>query len=183
MSAQSTGAALAANDPTETVVVAIPPPPPPPEDGGHGRNGGGHKGGISQTTEHLLIAAGSIGTKGILNSRYVKLTRTGATIILVMIVLAIYTMRKRGLTLAQAIKQGRHQVTRRGPPPPPKYQASWDAKQSFSNEFGALRNNTVTPPQAAMARSGSFASQRPPMALGRSDRCVPWHNYPILRVQ
>ncbi|KAL1596334.1 hypothetical protein SLS60_008979 [Paraconiothyrium brasiliense] len=150
--AQSTGGALAANDPTATVVVAI--PPPPPEDGSHGKDGGGgHKGGISQTTEHLLIAAGSI----------------GATIIIVMIVLAIYTMRKRGLTLAQAIKQGKHQVTRRGPPPPPKFQGDWDAKQSFSNEYGALRNNTVTPPQAAMARSGSFSSQRPPMALGRSD--------------
>jgi hypothetical protein len=36
-----------ANYPTETVVIAIPSP--------H------HSGGISQTTEHLLIAAGSIG--------------------------------------------------------------------------------------------------------------------------
>jgi hypothetical protein len=51
----STPGALAANDPGETVVVAIPPPPRPHHDGG---GGGGH---ISQTTEHLLIAAGSIG--------------------------------------------------------------------------------------------------------------------------
>ncbi|KAF2440161.1 hypothetical protein P171DRAFT_119229 [Karstenula rhodostoma CBS 690.94] len=150
--AQPTGGALAASDPTATVVVAI---PPPPRDGdGDGRPGGRpHQGGISQTTEHLLIAAGSI----------------GATIILAMIVLAIYTMRKRGLSLTQAIKQGKYQVTRRGPPPPPKYQPSWDAKQSFSNDYGSLRRNTVTPPQAAMARSGSFSSQRPLMALGRSD--------------
>ncbi|KAF9732443.1 hypothetical protein PMIN02_009677 [Paraphaeosphaeria minitans] len=149
--AQSTGGALAANHPAATAVVAA----PPPRDGGMDGNpdGGPHKGGISQTTEHLLIAAGSI----------------GATIVLVMIVLAIYTMRKRGLTLAQAIKQGKHQVTRRGPPPPPKSQPSWDAKQSFSNDYGALRKNTVTPPQAALSRSGSPSSQTGPIALGRSD--------------
>jgi hypothetical protein len=50
---QATPTALADNDPTETVVVAIPPPLPSPH-----YNRGGH---ISQTTEHLLIAAGSIG--------------------------------------------------------------------------------------------------------------------------
>lgn len=101
-----------------------------------------------------------------------RLTRTGATIILVMIVLAIYTMRKRGITLAQAFKQGRHQVTGRGPPPPPKYQPNWDAKQSFNNDYGSLRQNTITPPQAAMARSASLKSQRPPLTLDRSDRYV-----------
>jgi hypothetical protein len=52
---QSTPTALADNEPAETVLVAVPPPPPP-----H-RNPGGH---ISQTTEHLLIAAGSIGKRG-----------------------------------------------------------------------------------------------------------------------
>lgn len=52
---QATVGALADNDPTETVVVSLQPPPKPPhhEGGGNGR--------ISQTTEHLLIAAGSIG--------------------------------------------------------------------------------------------------------------------------
>jgi hypothetical protein len=45
---------LADTDPTETVVVSIRPPPPPP----YHNSGGGR---ISQTTEHLLIAAGSIG--------------------------------------------------------------------------------------------------------------------------
>lgn len=52
MTLAPSGTALAASseNPTETVVVTIPPPPP------H------HKYGISQTTEHLLIAAASIGT-------------------------------------------------------------------------------------------------------------------------
>lgn len=59
MGSQATGA-LAANDPTATVVVALPPPP----HDGDGR-GDGPRGGISQTTEHLLIAAGSIGKRGI----------------------------------------------------------------------------------------------------------------------
>ncbi|KAF2688306.1 hypothetical protein K458DRAFT_440015 [Lentithecium fluviatile CBS 122367] len=135
------GAALADEDPTETVVVAISPPPPPPP------HGGGHRG-ISPTTQHLLIAAGSI----------------GATIIIVMIIMAIYTMRKRGLTLSEAVKQGRNQVTRRGPPPPPKaYRDDWEAK----NERISQRN--ITPPPAAMARTGSFSSQRPLMALERND--------------
>jgi hypothetical protein len=49
---QAKPTALADNDPAETVVVAIPPPPRPHDDG---------RGHISQTTEHLLIAAGSIG--------------------------------------------------------------------------------------------------------------------------
>jgi hypothetical protein len=51
---QATGGALAAEGPTETVVVTF-SPPPRPEQGAPPRRG------ISQTTEHLLIAAGSIG--------------------------------------------------------------------------------------------------------------------------
>jgi hypothetical protein len=74
MGAQSTGGALAANDPTATVVVAI----PPPRDGngdGEGRGGGGpHKSGISQTTEHLLIAAGSIGMERVHCGSSLRLT-------------------------------------------------------------------------------------------------------------
>jgi hypothetical protein len=46
----TTTPAFAENDPTETIVIAMPPPKP------H------HDRPISQTTEHLLIAAGSIGT-------------------------------------------------------------------------------------------------------------------------
>lgn len=51
---RASAGALADNDPTETIVVSLQPPPKPHHDGsGNGR--------ISQTTEHLLIAAGSIG--------------------------------------------------------------------------------------------------------------------------
>ena len=53
----STADALADNDPTETVIVALPPPEKPPH---HDRDGR-----ISQTTEHLLIAAGSIGMRSL----------------------------------------------------------------------------------------------------------------------
>jgi hypothetical protein len=51
------GAALAANedDPTETVVVAISPPPSATASPQAGTRA------ISETTQHLLIAAGSIG--------------------------------------------------------------------------------------------------------------------------
>lgn len=49
--AQATGVALGAESPTETIVVNVPPPPPPKP----------HHSGMSPTTEHLLIAAGSIG--------------------------------------------------------------------------------------------------------------------------
>jgi len=48
----TTPGALPENDPAETIVVAMPLPPKPPHD---------RPGQISQTTEHLLIAAGSIG--------------------------------------------------------------------------------------------------------------------------
>ncbi|KAF1978779.1 hypothetical protein BU23DRAFT_188335 [Bimuria novae-zelandiae CBS 107.79] len=149
--AQATGA-LAANNPTATVVVAIPPPPREREGDGGGGGGGGHRG-ISQTTEHLLIAAGSI----------------GATIIIVMAVLAIYTIRKRGVSLTQTIKQRKIQVPRRGPPPPLKFQGECAAKQSFSNDYGALRTHTVTPPPAAIARSGSSLSQCPSTGPNRND--------------
>lgn len=55
---KATVGALADNDPTETVVVSLQPPPKPHhDDAGNGR--------ISQTTEHLLIAAGSIGKSSI----------------------------------------------------------------------------------------------------------------------
>ncbi|KAF2800181.1 hypothetical protein K505DRAFT_331874 [Melanomma pulvis-pyrius CBS 109.77] len=149
--AQATGGALAADGPTETVVVTF-SPPPRPEGPGPGRRGG-----ISQTTEHLLIAAGSI----------------GATIIIVMILLAIHTMRKRGLTLAEAVKHGKYQVTRRGPPPPPPKAngAAWDNKPPYSVQYGSMRNDAVTPPPpaASLARSGSSSSQRPLMALNRSE--------------
>lgn len=88
-----------------------------------------------------------------------------------MIALAIYTMRKRGLTLSQALKQGKYQVTRRGPPPPPKKAGNgWDTKQTIDSQIAL--------PQFAMARSGSKSSQRPLLDLKRSDRHV---KLPIVR--
>lgn len=168
--AQATGGALAADGPTETVVVTF-SPPPRPEGQGQGRRGG-----ISQTTEHLLIAAGSIGRLRSDSIGSALTDGTGATIIIVMILLAIRTMRKRGLTLAEAVKHGKYQVTRRGPPPPPPKAngAAWDNKPSYSVQYGSMRNDTVTPPPpaASLARSGSSSSQRPLMALNRSERYV-----------
>ncbi|KAF2188938.1 hypothetical protein K469DRAFT_724264 [Zopfia rhizophila CBS 207.26] len=144
--AQATGTAQANNDPTETVVVTIPPPPPKPH----------HRGGITRTTEHLLIAAGSI----------------GATIIVVMILLAIHTMRKRGITFAEALRHGKHRISGRGPTPPPK-KGGWDSTPSTTyvntNDYGSTRNDTITPPETAMTRSASHSSQRPLMAPLRSD--------------
>ncbi|KAF1960928.1 hypothetical protein CC80DRAFT_267514 [Byssothecium circinans] len=135
-------------DPTETVVIAISPSALQPPPGGHPE---GHKGGISQTTQHLLIAAGSI----------------GATIVIVMIILGIHTMRKRGLTFAEALRAGRYQVTHGGPPPPPKYQNEY--RDTKSTNYGSLRGQSVTPPQPAIARSGSMSSQKPLITLERSD--------------
>ncbi|KAH7384259.1 hypothetical protein DE146DRAFT_770032 [Phaeosphaeria sp. MPI-PUGE-AT-0046c] len=66
---------------------------------------GERQGGISQGTEHLLIAAGSI----------------GATIVLVMIVLGLYTMRKRGLTFSDVLRRSQDSFRGRSAPPlPPK---------------------------------------------------------------
>ncbi|KAF2744926.1 hypothetical protein M011DRAFT_407593 [Sporormia fimetaria CBS 119925] len=109
-------------------------------------------GGLSSTTQHLLIAAGSI----------------GSTILLVLVALSVYTMRKRDLTLLQAINHGKNKVTRRGPTPPPK---SWDEKRLAPMEYGSMRKSPITPPQRAVsiARSTSSSSQRPLMALERSE--------------
>lgn len=90
-----------------------------------------------------------------------------------MVILGIHTMRKRGLTFAEALKAGRYQVTHGGPPPPPKQDPPtnfWpDAKKQDMSDYGSLRNQSVTPPQAAMARSGSIKSQKPLASLDRSD--------------
>ncbi|KAF1921455.1 hypothetical protein BDU57DRAFT_553592 [Ampelomyces quisqualis] len=61
-------------------------------------------GGISRTTEHLLIAAGSIGT----------------TIVIAMIVLGLYILRKRGLSISDVIRNGRGSGKKGGPPMPSK---------------------------------------------------------------
>ncbi|KAL1598469.1 hypothetical protein SLS59_006753 [Nothophoma quercina] len=141
---QATVGALADNDPTETVVVTLQPPPKPHHDGG----GNGR---ISQTTEHLLIAAGSI----------------GATIIVVMIVLAIYTMRRKGLSFSDVVRQGKNQVTRRGGQGS-KY--DWDNKQNLEQRYSVRNDAVYPPPPAAMgSRSGSLSSQTRVLPLGRSD--------------
>ncbi|KAL5120035.1 hypothetical protein ACEQ8H_002133 [Pleosporales sp. CAS-2024a] len=104
------------------------------------------QGGLSQTTEHLLIAAGSI----------------GATIVLVMIILGLYTMRKRNLTISDVIQSSKASFRRRdGPPPPPKY--DMDTKQRF--------DDYIHPPRkvATSIRSASRATRTPIQPLGRSD--------------
>lgn len=179
---QATPPALADNDPRETVIVGSPSP---------SRHDGDGK--ISRTTEHLLIAAGSI----------------GATIIIVMIILALYVMRKRGLSLADVIHQGKSHL-RRGPPPPPaKYgmdQKHYGMEKVHDCGYGRAQKNSVYPQQqyavyyaqrqksvhhpqkqtpayspqqqnpvyapqraASLTRSSSSRSQRPLQALKRSD--------------
>ncbi|KAF1828476.1 hypothetical protein BDW02DRAFT_238953 [Decorospora gaudefroyi] len=133
---QPTVSVLANSDPVPTFEIDTPPPPPPRDD---------RSGRLSQTTEHLLIAAGSI----------------GATIVIVMVVLAFYTMRKRGLSLADVIKQGKQQI-RRGPPPPPsKY--GMEKKQSFDDGFtyGSTNPISAPPPAAITARAASPSTQIP----------------------
>ncbi|KAF9629495.1 hypothetical protein BFW01_g10698 [Lasiodiplodia theobromae] len=63
----------------EVWVMGGPPPPKPPSSG------------ISQTTEHTLIAAGSI----------------GATLLIVLIIWGVYTMRKKGLTFRDLVQMSR----------------------------------------------------------------------------
>ncbi|KAF2873713.1 hypothetical protein BDV95DRAFT_489355, partial [Massariosphaeria phaeospora] len=145
--AQSTGGALLNSDPTQTVVVSISPPPGPPRE----RNG------ISSSTEHLLIAAGSI----------------GATMIIVMIIFAIYTMRKRNLSFTEVVLHAKRQFARRARPaaPPKQTESTWDTKPSYDENYGYMQDGRVAHPQAtaAVARSGSSSSQRPLTALQRSD--------------
>ncbi|KAI4919618.1 hypothetical protein J4E90_001755 [Alternaria incomplexa] len=138
---EATTPALAESDPTETIVIAMPPPRP------H------HDRPISQTTEHLLIAAGSI----------------GATIIIVMVVLAMYTMKKRGLTFKDVIQQGKQQL-RRGPPPPPPSRYGQDKKQ-FDDGYAYGMNDSFRAPQPTVApvRSSSLSSQKRLRDLERSD--------------
>lgn len=134
-----------ANNPTETVVIAIPSP--------H------HSGGISQTTEHLLIAAGSI----------------GATIIVATIICGIYAMRKRGITFAEVIKRMKPSKYQRQPATPrsrngttPAY--TWDHKEPF--EYGSMKALPTTPPRVAMARAASD-SQRTLIPLSQSPSQTP----------
>ncbi|KAF1847118.1 uncharacterized protein K460DRAFT_352298 [Cucurbitaria berberidis CBS 394.84] len=122
--------------------IALAPQRPPSSD---------REGGISRTTEHLLIAAGSI----------------GATIVIVMIILAIYTMRKRGLSTRDVVQRAKNRMNR-GPPPPPKY--DMDNKQSYDDDYANAKNKSVLPPipAAIKSRSGSLSTKTPLQALGRS---------------
>jgi hypothetical protein len=85
-----------------------------------------------------------------------------------MIVLALYTMRKRGLTFTDVLNQGKQQM-RRGPPLPPSY--GQDQKQHIDDEYVYRSNASINAPQpAAMnARSGSLSSKTRLQTLGRSD--------------
>ncbi|KAF2281138.1 uncharacterized protein EI97DRAFT_454357 [Westerdykella ornata] len=128
------------NNPTGTSAAQVTQFPPPRPSGGKG---------LSPATHHLLIAAGSI----------------GATIILVMAVLAIHRMRKRNLTFRQALDHGRYRfnrATRRGGPRPPPKSEEWDTKRAYESDYGSIRKNSIPPPQRAMSmrRSESNSSQR-----------------------
>ncbi|KAF2126588.1 hypothetical protein P153DRAFT_346499 [Dothidotthia symphoricarpi CBS 119687] len=125
---KSTIGAQAATQPMETVVVSLGPPPPKPH----------HETGISQTTEHLLIAAGSI----------------GATIVVVMVIFAIYTMRKRGISFKMVVNK-RNEDSTRAPS-----RDDWENKQTFEDDFGST-NKSV--------RSGSSSSRPPTQPLVRSN--------------
>lgn len=90
-------------------------------------------------------------------------------------------MRKRGLTFAEAIKQGRYQVTHGGPPPPPKHQQRppptdfWPDSKKEESDYGSLRSQSLTPPQPAVARSGSTLDRSDSFNLDRqaSQRTAP----------
>ncbi|EMD87995.1 hypothetical protein COCC4DRAFT_42060 [Bipolaris maydis ATCC 48331] len=140
-----TPAALAASEPSKS--MAMPPSP-------LAEQSSGDTSPISQTTEHLLIAAGSI----------------GATIIIVMVVLAIYTMRKRGLSMRDVVQQGKQQF-HHGPPPQLSSRYGQDKKYAFDDERGYGMNDRIDPPRPAAipVRSSSTSSQKRLQPLGRSD--------------
>ena len=87
-----------------------------------------------------------------------------------MIILALYTMRKRGLTFSDVIKNGKNTVRRRGggPPPPPKY--GMDYKQSHDDDYMAAGKDGYPQRAAIASRSGSLSTQTPLQPLGRSER-------------
>jgi hypothetical protein len=86
-----------------------------------------------------------------------------------MIILALYTMRKRGMTISDVIQNCKASLQRRGgPPPPPKY--DMDTKSGFDDYMYAGKG--VYPPRqaATSTRSGSLSSTTKPIQpIGRSD--------------
>ncbi|KAH8725862.1 hypothetical protein GQ44DRAFT_726598 [Phaeosphaeriaceae sp. PMI808] len=138
---------LANKGPTETAIVALQPPATV-------GSSAERSGGISQTTEHLLIAAGSI----------------GATIIIVMMVLALYTMRKRGMSLKDVMKHGKDSMSRRRNPPPPPAKYGVDKKQAYDEDWVYGGKDMYPPQQAAKtSRSGSLSTQTTLQPLARSE--------------
>jgi hypothetical protein len=90
-----------------------------------------------------------------------------------MIVLAFYTMRRRGLSLGDILKQNKDQGARGGS----SVSASsydWDRKQRLDDDYSSMRKEPVYPPPAvAHTRLGSLSSQSTLQTLDRSDRYVP----------
>jgi hypothetical protein len=85
-----------------------------------------------------------------------------------MIILAFYTMRKRGLTISDVIQNSKASLRRRdGPPPPPKY--DMDTKRSFDDYMYAGKDMYPPRQAATSTRSGSLSTQKPLQTLGRSD--------------
>lgn len=94
------------------------------------------------------------------------LIRTGATIIVVMVLLALRTMRKHSITFPEAVKRARYKFSRDGaPPPPPPKESVWD-KVAHSKDFPSYPDA----PRPSLARSGSASSQQPLIAPLRSNR-------------
>ncbi len=133
-----------------------------------------HRGtdGISQATEHFLIAAGSIGEfSGQLLGSINVLTTLGATIIVVMIVLAIYTMHKRRLTFKDLLRPG---SIRARSAKSSSSQYPMDNKQGYEDTYAYSRSNpSFSPPPAALtSRSSSLSNQTLLKPLGRSERYI-----------
>lgn len=85
-----------------------------------------------------------------------------------MIIMAFYTMRKRGMTISDVVQNCKASLKRRGSPrPPPKY--DMDTKSSFDDYMYAGKG--VYPPRqvATSSLSGSISTQKPLQPLGRSD--------------
>jgi hypothetical protein len=93
---------------------------------------------------------------------------------IIMIVFALYTMRKRGLTFSDAIKNSKDFVRqRRGPPPPPP-KHNLDMKLPYDETYMYGAKDMQAPRVAAKtSRSGSLATQTAVQPLGRTDRYAP----------
>lgn len=89
-----------------------------------------------------------------------------------MLVLGLYTMRKRGLSFADVIRKGKDSFRNRGTPPtPPKY--DMDKKQSYDDDYMYVGKDINPPrPAAAGSRSGSLSTQTPLHPLAQSNRYV-----------